>query len=160
MRRPQLGGTSGRVQWVREQQKTAYQRRFRSCQHAGLTPTVGLTASKHPFTELVFHQGDGPSQAVLVTFGVAGRRWPMRSQLTEREVATEDVEAEGGERFSEGDQQRGVAIAASTVREHQGIARWGGSTVEKTPDGNFAGVVVHKRFCGNTAHRKLSPTFR
>jgi hypothetical protein len=64
--------------------------------------------------------GDGGTQAGLVALSGTARGRPVRALLTEGQIATEDGHAALTERVSKSHQQRGIAVGASAVGQHQG----------------------------------------
>jgi hypothetical protein len=99
MCRSQLGGSLRRVERVREQQELIDETWFRRGQHRSLPPSVRMTAQKHASRSLSSHGSNCRSKSLLVTFRTATLRWPVRSQLAEREVAAKDGQPGGAERI-------------------------------------------------------------
>jgi hypothetical protein len=68
---------------------------------------------------------------MLVTFGTATLWWPVRSQLAEGEVATEDGQAGIAECTRQRDEKRRVAVCSRAVRQDEAIPSRIGRAVQK-----------------------------
>ena len=80
----------------------------------------------------------------------AGTGWAEWPRLPERQVAAKHGEARCGEGLGEGDQQRGLGVAASAVGQNQAILIGSFGNVKKSADVGIDGAVdaFEDRGCG------------
>jgi hypothetical protein len=103
-----------------------------------------MAAEKHAARSLSSHGGNGRSEALLVTFRIATLWGPVRSQLAEGEIATEDGQTGGAERARERHEKRGIAVRTCAVGQDEAIPTRIEWAVHKSSNGYFVLRSVHK----------------
>jgi hypothetical protein len=83
-----------------------------------------VSAEKDLAAYLLSHRRDRIPQARAIAFGIAGKRRSGSPLLTVWQVAAQDDRAVSTEGFGKSNQQRSIAVAASSMREDQRIAAW------------------------------------
>ena len=103
-----------------------------------------MTAQKHASRSLSSHGSNCRSKSLLVTFRTVTLRWPVRSQLAEREVAAEDGQPGAAERIRQGHQQGRFAVCPRAVRQDKAILSGIGRNVQKPSNRYFTLWSVRK----------------
>jgi hypothetical protein len=155
MRGTQLRGTSGRMERVGEQQEPIGESGFGGTEHRCLPSSVGMAAQKYTTGRVPPHGGDGRSEALLIAFRAAARRWPVRAQLAKGKIAAEDGEPRGAEGIRQRGEQRSVAVRSRAVGEDKAIAAGSGRGMQISPNGYFVRRRIQKFAMAVHTHRVL-----
>ena len=83
------------------------------------------------------HGSNCRSKSLLVTFRTVTLRWPVRSQLAEREVAAEDGQPGGAESTRQRHEKRRVAVGSRAVRQDEAISCRVGRLMQKPSNWYF-----------------------
>jgi hypothetical protein len=142
--RPQLGGSLRGVERVREQQELIDETGLRRGQHGCLPTSVRMATQKQAARSLSSHGSNCRSESLLVTFRAATLWRPVRSQLAEGKIATEDGQPGGAERTRQRDEERGIAVRSRAVRQDEAIPIRIGRAMQKPSNGYFALRSVQK----------------
>ena len=139
-----------RVQGIREQQQGGNECGIFGAEHAGLATAVRVSSEKKTSGDHFSQLRDRVFQAGAVADSVAGTGWAEWPRLPERQVAAKHGEARCGEGLGEGDQQRGLGVAASAVGQNQAILIGSFGNVKKSADVGIDGAVdaFEDRGCG------------
>jgi hypothetical protein len=142
--RPQLGGSLRGVERVREQEKLIDETGLRRCQNGCLPTSVRMATQKQAARSLSSHGSNCRSESLLVTFRAATLWRPVRSQLAEGKIATEDGQPGGAERTRQRHEERGIAVRSRAVRQDEAIPIRIGRAMQKPSNGYFALRSVQK----------------
>src|SRR5580765_6320667 len=82
----QLRRFAGRMQRVREQEKSCSNLRVLSGQHAALAASIGMAAKKNPSRSFATQNFHGPAQAFTIARGHGGKRRAVRTRLAKRKI--------------------------------------------------------------------------
>ena len=139
-----------RMQRVGKQQEARDECGIFGAKHAGLATAVGVASEEETSGDHSSQLRDRVFQAGAIAGSVAGTgraEWP---HLPVRQVAAEHGEAGCSEGLGEGDQQRGLGVAAGAVGQHQGILVGSFGNVKKSANVGIDGAVdaFEDRGCG------------
>jgi hypothetical protein len=138
-----LFGLARRVQGVRKQEESRYQRWFGGTEYCGLASTVGVATEKNPACRSFPQNGDRIPQTRTIAFRVARRK--RRSGpplLAEGQIAAQNHVAMSGKRFAERYQQRSSAIRARAVSQDQRVAIGVLGRVQKSAYSGIEGIIA------------------
>ena len=96
-----------------------------------------MAAQEEPAWNLLpqcFHRAP---QALLVAFSTAPLRWPVRPQLTERQIATENREPGCTANVRNCHEERRLAVCPGAVRKDKTVIRRIGRNVKIASNGYF-----------------------
>lgn len=141
MLRALLLGTARGMQRVGEQEQGFGCLGLFGTEHAGLTSAVGVAAEKNLADGYFLHRFNGIPEAGAVAGGVARAGRAKRSCLTIGQIAAENGESCSGKYFGESDQQWGLRVGASAVREDETVTIWSLGKMKKTADVRFYGIL-------------------
>jgi hypothetical protein len=113
---------------------------------AGLAAAVGVPAQPPGTSGVIADDVHGPAQARAVALGVAARGRPA-SPLAEGQVDPERRHPPLGERLGEGHEERGAAVAACPVREHETAAGVAARPVQDTAHGRVEIGAIDRLGC-------------
>jgi hypothetical protein len=109
------------VKRVREEKEAIGQARFRSRQHGGLPPAVGLAAQKDASRNKLSYNTHRPAQPIAVFAAVSSWR-SAGAQLSKRKIAAQHRPASVSQLLGQRDEEGRSAIAASSVGENESVA--------------------------------------
>src|SRR5215472_9257710 len=103
-----------------------------------------MAAHKQPSWRCGPHERDCPTNTHAVPGCPAERGWSMRAQLAEWQIKTQHGEARCGESRGHLRQESGLAVCASTMREHHGVPIGLRRQLQETLNGGV-GIKIQER---------------
>jgi hypothetical protein len=123
MLRSELVRLPWRMKRVRQQEQSIGNPRIFGTQHTRLPSAVRLSAHHDLLHSQIPEFLDGVAQTFAIASRFGRARWTVRAVLAKRQVATENGQAHVTEPFAEDNEHGRIAVAASTVGDHQAYSR-------------------------------------
>jgi hypothetical protein len=152
MLRAKLLGLAGRMQGIGEQQQSGGNFGLVGAEHAGLAAAVGVSACKHAASGHIPDRRDCVLQAGTVALAIAGTGRAIGAILAKWQIAAEHEEAGITKSVRQRNEQRRLAISASTVREDESVAVGLGGMVQESADERVGGNVGENLRVGFGGH--------
>jgi hypothetical protein len=160
----QLARLPRRVQRIREQEKRVRDGGIFGREHRRLAPAIGVAAEEDRSAHNVPHRRDSSAQTIPIRRTTAPRRRAGLPPLPERQVDAKRGDACVAERRRRREKQRGLAISAGAMRQHETSSARARSGMQKASNpfgGEPSSSTIHlSRLHGSTMISDLDPTRR